>query len=77
MAPDMLSSCAITGTTGYIGGYLSPYLQDRGMHIRELTGSRSGKFCCVWHLPRASRFTFFLSLPLLCSLVCKPSRGWV
>jgi hypothetical protein len=36
IVPDVLSRCAITGTTGYIGGYLSHYLQDRGMQIIEL-----------------------------------------
>lgn len=33
MAPDVFSSCAITGASGYIGGYLARYLQERGMHI--------------------------------------------
>ncbi len=43
MAPDVLSRCAITGTTGYIGGYLSRYLQDRGMQIIELRRTASGE----------------------------------
>src|SRR5437588_10251254 len=37
------SSCAITGTTGYIGGYLLRYLQARGMHIRELRRTAPGE----------------------------------
>jgi len=36
-------SCAITGNTGYIGGYLSRYLQDRGMHIIELRRTVAGE----------------------------------
>jgi nucleoside-diphosphate-sugar epimerase len=35
MESDVLR-CAITGTTGYIGGYLSRYLQKRGMQIINL-----------------------------------------
>src|SRR5579859_2202070 len=37
MVHDVLRRCAaITGTTGYIGGYLSRYLQSRGIQIIEL-----------------------------------------
>jgi nucleoside-diphosphate-sugar epimerase len=43
MVPDILSSCAITGTTGYIGGYLSRYLKDQGMQIRELRRTALGE----------------------------------
>ena len=43
MVSDNVSSCAITGTTGYIGEYLSQYLQDRGMHIRELRRIAAGE----------------------------------
>ena len=43
MVPDILSSCAITGTTGYIGGHLSRYLRDRGMQIIELRRTASGE----------------------------------
>src|ERR1700730_4213954 len=43
MLPDALSTCAITGTTGYIGGYLMHYLQDRGMRIIELRRTTPGE----------------------------------
>lgn len=43
MVPDIVSNCAITGTTGYIGGYLSHYLQDRGMQIIELRRTAPGE----------------------------------
>ncbi len=43
MVPDTLGSCAITGTTGYIGGYLSHYLQDRGMQIIALRRTAPGE----------------------------------
>src|SRR4051794_5617602 len=43
MSADNISNYAITGTTGYIGEYLSRYLQDRGMHIRELRRMRAGE----------------------------------
>ena len=43
MVPDVLSRCAITGTTGYIGGYLTRYLQDRGMQIRQLRRTSPGE----------------------------------
>jgi len=36
MLPDVLSSCAITGASGYIGGYLARSLQEQGMHIIAL-----------------------------------------
>src|SRR5439155_11439135 len=37
MLSDGLSSCAITGASGYIGGYLACYLQERGMHMIALS----------------------------------------
>ena len=37
MLPDVLSSCAITGASGYIGGYLARSLQERGMHMIALS----------------------------------------
>jgi len=40
---DVLNRCAITGTTGYIGGYLSRYLQDRGMQIIALRRTAPGE----------------------------------
>src|ERR1700730_2133949 len=43
MVPDVLSRCAITGTTGYIGSYLSRYLQDRGMQVIELRRTAPGE----------------------------------
>jgi nucleoside-diphosphate-sugar epimerase len=36
MGAERRPRCAITGSSGYIGGYLSRYLQERGMSIREL-----------------------------------------
>jgi nucleoside-diphosphate-sugar epimerase len=43
MLPDALRRCAITGTTGYIGAYLTQYLQDEGMQIVELRRTAPGE----------------------------------
>lgn len=43
MVSDVLSRCAITGTTGYIGGHLTRYLQDRGVQIIELKRTAPGE----------------------------------
>lgn len=43
MVRDILTRCAITGTTGYIGGYLSRYLRDRGMQVIELRRTVPGE----------------------------------
>ncbi len=43
MEPDVLTRCSITGTTGYIGDYLSRYLQNRGMQIIELRRTAPGE----------------------------------
>jgi len=37
MLSDGLRSCAITGASGYIGGYLARSLQERGMHMIALS----------------------------------------
>lgn len=36
MQPESFSRCAITGASGYIGGYLARSLHERGMHIIAL-----------------------------------------